>query len=208
MSSREESTERSCQICHIRNEPLVQLGDFVYLCSLCNSKRGQHWSFGEAWKYRYSHGYQSRSKRERSDRCYYCGSLNYLVDIFDRKHPNLMHRYQGHYECAYCKYDRTVVQPRHDEIMERSRLNPASTERYSLHTFRSEGAGSSGIDPVKALRRARADSEKRSREVERRRELYKELRERLHREEQEQRAREAKEREQQQQDRKEGQSAL
>lgn len=146
----------------------MQFGDFVYLCSLCNSHRGKLWSFSEAWKFRYANGYKSKRVGDRTDKCYYCNNFDYLVDIFGKKHPNLFHWYRGHRECAYCKYDREVVVPRHEKTISTSFVYD---KKYDAHTFGSEGSGS-GINPDKALARVRAEIAKRSHEVDRRRAAY------------------------------------
>jgi hypothetical protein len=62
------------------------------------------------------------SRYEKPTRCWYCGSPPFTTDINDDKHPNLLHRYQGHWECEYCKYDREVVEPRHRKLMQETEL--------------------------------------------------------------------------------------
>ena len=119
---------QACEICKVGGdqEALLQFGDYVWLCTLCNSHRkDKAWTFTSAWDWR-------RKEKLRRQRCSFCGSPPVLVDINGDEHPNPFHKYGGRQECQYCEYDRTVAEPRHRLLMARSKRYPVKADWIDL----------------------------------------------------------------------------
>lgn len=110
---------RKCHICRIREreEPLIQFGDYVYLCTICNTNKAKNrnWSFNDAWRERYAQKYR---KANLNHTCGYCGGKDIITDIFGKDHPNPVKPYWGILECEYCEYDRKIATPRHRALMQ------------------------------------------------------------------------------------------
>lgn len=111
------SKSRKCHICRIRerDEPLLQFGDYVYLCTICNTGKAKNpkWGFNDAWRERYA---EKHRKANLNHICGYCGGKDILTDIFGEDHPNPLTLYNGRLECEYCQYDRKIATPRHKAL--------------------------------------------------------------------------------------------